>query len=168
MARAGGQVVPGEPSDHLADPGDEGRESRPSTEVDPPIDVPQRQPASRPPRRDGVRIQPDLHGYQRLQGQHVGDRYVRVIRQQSEDFQRVGPGHLIAKPDTLAARGPVGRAFGRIKRFVIGAPLTTAAAAHERLTKTTALAVLSSDALSSVAYATEEILRILLIAGVAA
>ena len=51
---------------------------------------------------------------------------------------------------------------------MIGAPLTTAAAAHERLTKVKALAVLSSDALSSVAYATEEILRVLLLAGLAA
>src|SRR5690606_25890558 len=39
---------------------------------------------------------------------------------------------------------------------------------HERLTKTKALAVLSSDALSSVAYASEEILRVLLIAGLGA
>src|SRR5581483_10708337 len=44
----------------------------------------------------------------------------------------------------------------------------TAAAGHERLTKVKALAVLSSDALSSVAYATEEILKVLLLAGSAA
>jgi amino acid transporter len=41
-------------------------------------------------------------------------------------------------------------------------------ARHERLSKTTALAVFSSDALSSVAYATEEILLILVLAGTAA
>ena len=39
---------------------------------------------------------------------------------------------------------------------------------HERLSRVTGLAVLSSDALSSVAYATEEILRVLLVGGVAA
>jgi amino acid transporter len=39
---------------------------------------------------------------------------------------------------------------------------------HERLSKTTGLAVLSSDALSSVAYATEEIVRTLVLAGAAA
>ncbi|HUT90903.1 MAG TPA: APC family permease [Thermoguttaceae bacterium] len=39
---------------------------------------------------------------------------------------------------------------------------------HERLTKAKALAVLSSDALSSVAYATEEILLVLVLAGTAA
>ena len=54
------------------------------------------------------------------------------------------------------------------EHLVIGEPLTTAQASHERLTKTKALAVLSSDALSSVAYATEEIMRVLLLAGSAA
>ena len=46
----------------------------------------------------------------------------------------------------------------RIKRLVLGDPLTNDMAAHERIPKWKALAVLSSDALSSVAYATEEIL----------
>ena len=40
-------------------------------------------------------------------------------------------------------------------------PLATAQAVHERLTKKVALAVFSSDALSSTAYATEEILLVL-------
>src|SRR4029434_10624379 len=43
-----------------------------------------------------------------------------------------------------------------------------AQARHERLSKTVALAVFSSDAMSSVAYATEEILLILILAGAAA
>lgn len=46
----------------------------------------------------------------------------------------------------------------RIKRLILGAPLSNQMASHERISKTKALAVLSSDALSSVAYATEEIL----------
>src|ERR671926_1263026 len=58
--------------------------------------------------------------------------------------------------------------YTRLKRLLIGEPLATAAAGHERLTKLKALAVLSSDALSSVAYATEEIMRVLLLAGTAA
>jgi amino acid transporter len=47
------------------------------------------------------------------------------------------------------------------KRLLIGRALRTEQAAHERLTKKTALAVFSSDALSSTAYATEEILLVL-------
>ncbi|HEX8138160.1 MAG TPA: APC family permease [Pyrinomonadaceae bacterium] len=48
-----------------------------------------------------------------------------------------------------------------IKRLLVGNPLRTEQAAHERLSKKTALAVFSSDALSSTAYATEEILLVL-------
>jgi amino acid transporter len=55
--------------------------------------------------------------------------------------------------------------LGRIKRLLIGAPIPTARAEQERLTKFKALAVLSSDAISSVAYATEAILLTLVAAG---
>ncbi|MBU6432608.1 MAG: amino acid permease, partial [Nitrospirae bacterium] len=48
-----------------------------------------------------------------------------------------------------------------LKRWLVGNPLKTAQAAHQRLSKRLALAVFSSDALSSVAYATEEILLVL-------
>jgi amino acid transporter len=51
----------------------------------------------------------------------------------------------------------------RSKRFIIGAPMETERLAHERLGNVTALAVFASDNLSSSAYATEEILRVLLI-----
>ena len=54
-----------------------------------------------------------------------------------------------------------------LKNLLVGSPLATAQARHERLSKTSALAVFSSDALSSVAYATEEILLILVLAGTA-
>src|SRR2546428_12125184 len=49
-----------------------------------------------------------------------------------------------------------------LKRLLLGKPLATARLEHERLGKPTALAVFSSDNMSSVAYATEEILRILI------
>ena len=55
-----------------------------------------------------------------------------------------------------------------LKRLFVGSPLLTAQARHERLGKATGLAVFSSDALSSVAYATEEILLVLVLAGTAA
>jgi len=55
-----------------------------------------------------------------------------------------------------------------VKRLVVGRPIPTHLAHHERLSRLTGLAVLSSDALSSVAYATEEILRVLLAGGLAA
>jgi amino acid transporter len=54
-----------------------------------------------------------------------------------------------------------------IKRLLVGRALRTEQAVHERLTKKTALAVFSSDALSSTAYATEEILLVLAAAAAA-
>lgn len=56
----------------------------------------------------------------------------------------------------------------KTKRFFVGNPIATAEAHHERLTKKKALATFSSDPLSSVAYATEEILMVLMVAGTAA
>ncbi|HEX6287871.1 MAG TPA: APC family permease, partial [Herpetosiphonaceae bacterium] len=58
--------------------------------------------------------------------------------------------------------------IAELKRFIIGSPIETARQTHERLSKKIALAVFSSDALSSVAYATEEILHILVLGGIAA
>src|SRR3989449_2180 len=56
-----------------------------------------------------------------------------------------------------------------LKRVLLGRPLATSRLEHERLGRPTALAVFSSDNMSSVAYATEEILRVLIISvGVAA
>src|SRR5262249_11526905 len=55
-----------------------------------------------------------------------------------------------------------------VKRLVVGAPMPLAQARHERLSKTVALAVFASDPLSSVAYATEEILLVLMLGGAAA
>jgi amino acid transporter len=55
-----------------------------------------------------------------------------------------------------------------LKRLLVGSPISTAHAENERLSRVTGLAVLSSDALSSVAYATEEILRVVMVGGAAA
>lgn len=55
-----------------------------------------------------------------------------------------------------------------LRRLLIGSPLATSQLKHERLTKVKALAVFASDALSSTAYATEEILLVLILAGSAA
>src|SRR5687768_17821361 len=58
--------------------------------------------------------------------------------------------------------------LSQIKRFVVGNPIPSHLAHHERLSRVTGLAVLSSDPLSSVAYATEEILRVLILVNVSA
>ncbi|MFZ9818360.1 MAG: amino acid permease, partial [Ilumatobacteraceae bacterium] len=53
------------------------------------------------------------------------------------------------------------RASG-FKRFIIGNPIATSEDAHHRLPKKVALPVFASDAISSTAYATEEILIVFL------
>ena len=55
-----------------------------------------------------------------------------------------------------------------LKRWLVGDPLKSTQAADERLSKTLALAIFSSNAISSVAYASEEILLVLILAGTAA
>ncbi|AKG23626.1 APC family permease [Calothrix sp. 336/3] len=55
--------------------------------------------------------------------------------------------------------------YPQVKEFLLGKTLPTSAHSEERLSNAAALAVLSSDALSSVAYATEEILLVLVTAG---
>lgn len=52
----------------------------------------------------------------------------------------------------------------RLKRLIVGRAKRTEQAIHERLTKKTGLAVFASDALSSTAYASEEILLVLAVA----
>jgi len=54
-----------------------------------------------------------------------------------------------------------------LKSFLIGSPIESIKEKHERLSKTMGLAVFSSDALSSVAYGTEEILFALVVGGAA-
>jgi hypothetical protein len=56
----------------------------------------------------------------------------------------------------------------QIKRFLLGNPLANEEVHHQRLSNFVALPVFASDALSSVAYATEEILLVLVLAGTAA
>jgi len=56
-------------------------------------------------------------------------------------------------------------AYSLLKRLIVGRPIPSHLAHHERLSRFTGLAVLSSDPLSSVAYATEEVLRVLILVG---
>ncbi len=92
-----------------------------------------------------------------------GNQYARMNR--SMDFQPVEPGVIRATLHATVPQTGIGRILNRTKNVVFGDPLSVAAFAHERLTKIKALAVLSSDAISSVAYATEQILLVLLVAG---
>jgi hypothetical protein len=109
---------------------------------------------------------PDLEWRETIQGSKPGDRFVRVATH--KDFTRVRPGHLVPRPGTGAPTTRLGRALQRVKYFVIGSPIPTARESHERLNVFKGLAVFASDNISSSAYATEEIMRVLVLASAAA
>lgn len=94
-------------------------------------------------------------------GRFPGQERIRFVIPCRPALRRVRRGVLEATPVSLTPRS----VMERLKRVLIGAPIATNLAEHERLTKFKALAVLSSDAISSVAYATEAILATLVAAG---
>ncbi|MFV2062432.1 MAG: APC family permease [Chloroflexota bacterium] len=101
-----------------------------------------------------------------LRGQKPGDRRVRVDRPQSEYFRYTPSGSLEARPKAHEEKGSRGRAMATGRRLLFGRPLASAEEIGQRLSRKQALAIFSSDAISSSAYATEEILRALLLAGI--
>ncbi len=109
-----------------------------------------------------------IGGREPLRGKKLGDRRIRVERPHSQYFRYSGPGTLVAKPAAHQERGPRDRAIANIRHWLLGRPLASEEEIGERLSKTKALAIFSSDAISSSAYATEEILRALLVGGTAA
>ncbi|HVB73215.1 MAG TPA: APC family permease [Ktedonobacteraceae bacterium] len=100
-----------------------------------------------------------------LKGSILGNDRVRVVYTNQRAFKRISTGLLEATELSQAPQGGISKVLYTIKRVLIGAPIATAQQEHERLTKFKALAVLSSDAISSVAYATEAILLSLVAAG---
>jgi amino acid transporter len=75
---------------------------------------------------------------------------------------------MVAKAAASAPTTALGRRLARIRAVAFGKPLTNAQEIEERLPKKKALAIFSSDAISSSAYATDEILKVLILASVAA
>jgi amino acid transporter len=125
------------------------------------IDEPARRGADRGARRG---IAPQIDWREERRGTLPGNKYVRVLRAQDQVFKQVAPDYLVAGEQLSTPHS----AFGKVRRAVIGRPIATEHQAHERLTNWKALAVFSSDALSSVAYATEAILGVLILGGAAA
>ena len=109
-----------------------------------------------------------IGGRRPLAGRKAGDRRIRVERPHAPYFRYAGPGQLVAREAASQPRTPAGRALARVRGVVFGRPLASEADIDERLSKVKALAIFSSDAISSSAYATEEILRVLILAGAAA
>ena len=154
------------------------------TEAPPAEPRPERAPASppfeKPPARPRERVvvprqergsqQPsglDIELREVRKGLKPGDRVLRVVPRQRL-FTQERAGHIEATRLASKPRGPIERIVGSVKNVVLGSPFATAQAIHERLSKAKGLAILGSDPLSSSAYATEEMLLILVLAGTSA
>jgi amino acid transporter len=115
------------------------------------------------PRRTWLRalpIDPGLHRFPPSLEAGSGGRFTAV------DFVATGDsGEIAATPHAGAGALRSGRAASKWRRVLLGAPLTSSAVAHERMRKSVALPILSSDALSSVAYGPEAMLAVLALAG---
>jgi len=84
------------------------------------------------------------------------------------DFQEIQPWLFVATEEIGRPNGGLALAWYRCWRALVGRPIPTSRSIHERLGKIQALAVLSSDALSSVAYGPEQVFIPLMLAGYAA
>jgi len=89
---------------------------------------------------------------------------VKIVR--SSEFRR-RKGYVMATEDALEARTPVGRATDRLRGVLFGRRLRTEDEAEERVSRITGLAIFASDNISSSAYATEETMRTVALAGAA-
>src|SRR5438105_831800 len=100
-----------------------------------------------------------------LRGSTPGNVRIRVTLPRHQPFHRIKEGVLEATEAAGEPEGSLAQALYWLKRAFIGIPIATMQAEGERLSKFKALAILSSDAISSVAFATEAILINLVAAG---
>jgi amino acid transporter len=123
-----------------------------------PLDAPARE----------AKLNPLLEVRERHRGRRVGDAYVRVIRPFAAECARSTSGDLVATEQTVLRRRGWRSKLRAARTVLIGRPISSEREEHERLTKLKALAIFSSDNISSSAYATEEMMRILIVAGIGA
>ncbi|MBI2863216.1 MAG: APC family permease [Chloroflexi bacterium] len=128
-----------------------------------------REAGGRPQGENANRLHsPDLEEKQLLTGGRPGNRYVRIVRPYAREFRRRAPGHLVATERVLRPRGPFGLATETVRRVLIGPRLRTEQEKEERVGKLKGLAIFASDNISSSAYATEEVMRVLALASLGA
>ncbi len=121
-------------------------------------------------RDDGPPTEPDIPSLEKRQwqtGRKPGDRSVRIVRPGGTQFRR-DAGHYVATDAVFTQKGPLARSWSKVTRLLVGRRLTTEAEGEERVSVATGLPILASDNISSSAYATEEAMRVLAVAGVAA
>ena len=110
----------------------------------------------------------DLREFRPVRGGRPGDRYVKVVEPYAAEFRRRAPGHLVASERVLEPEGGLGHVADLLRRVFIGRRIATEKEAQERIGPVKGLAIFASDNISSSAYATEEIMRVVVVAGAGA
>ncbi|MEP6808265.1 MAG: APC family permease, partial [Chloroflexota bacterium] len=110
----------------------------------------------------------DLRELHHVRGGRPGDRYIKVVEPYAAEFRRRAPGHLVASERVLEPTGGVGRLTDLLRRTLIGERIASEREHEERIGPFKGLAIFASDNISSSAYATEEIMRVVMIAGAGA
>jgi amino acid transporter len=127
--------------------------------------------SNRPPDRgrnpETPRVDRLLEVREKRKGQRMGDTYIRIVRPFEDEFEQE-EGRLVATERTVLERKGWTGLLRSIRTVLIGRPISSDHETHERLTKLKALAIFSSDNISSSAYATEEMMRILVLGGIGA
>ena len=112
---------------------------------------------------------PNVEGTEIIRGAKPGSRFARRVRTTQRHFERGSDeGTFRATARATAPRSRGESIWRSVRKVFVGAPISSEDADHQRLSKIKALAVFSSDALSSSAYATDEILLVLVAAGTGA
>jgi len=108
----------------------------------------------------------DLEERRPERGRKPGERIIRIVRPKT--FRLAGKDRYEATEQALVPDTPTGRFVHGLRRRLIGRPLRSEAEAQERVSKKIGLALFAPDNVTSSAYATEEIMRVLALAGIAA
>ncbi len=126
---------------------------------------PERPNGERSPRK----VDPFLEVRETHRGKRPGDRRVKIVRPFEDEFERgEGGEHLVASERTFLGRTGWRATLRGVRTFLIGRPISSRHEHMERLTKLKALAIFSSDNISSSAYGPEEIMRVIAFASVGA
>ncbi len=134
------------------------------------------EPTNSPPEeRTSIRIPrprapiPEVETSELVRGAKPGSRYARRIRSRERKFERgEAEATYRATERATAPRTQAQQFWRRVRKVAVGSPIASERAEEQRIPKIKALAVFSSDALSSSAYATDEILLVLVAAGTGA
>jgi len=119
--------------------------------------------APKPPRRQRAPFAGEL-----VRRGKSGQGYVRVRREDLGVFRRQRGGYLVSTEAAEAPRTRLGQWLQETRNHLVGRPLPSEAIESERMSVFKALPILSSDALSSVAYGPEAALAVLAAAGAGA